>query len=68
MNIKKERVINKMPGNKKCTISRIVKHSKGYGFKITFDTFAEASKYKDQAYYIINVDGYKINNVKGYSK
>ena len=54
-----------MPGNKKCTIGRIVKHSRGYGFKITFDNFDEANKYKDQVYYIINVDGYKINNVKG---
>jgi hypothetical protein len=58
-----------MSNNKKCTISRIVKHHNGgYGFKITFDSFAEASKYKDQAYYIINVDGYQINNVKGYSE
>ena len=55
---------------KTCYIGGIVQHKlgnkSGYGFKITFNTPAEAVKYKEQAEYIIQVDGYKLINKRGY--
>jgi hypothetical protein len=47
------------------TIGRIIKHSNGIGFKVTFNTKEEAQKYKDEIYFIISVDGYKIDNKGG---
>jgi len=45
-----------------CIISRILKHSMGYGFKITFETVEDAEKCKDMLYWILkNENKMKVN-------
>jgi len=48
------------------TISGIIKHRNGYGFKITFNNNEEADRYKDMIRWILKDDGYHIENKKGY--
>ena len=48
------------------TISGIIKHHSGYGFKLTFNKSEEAQKYKDMIRWILQDDGYKIKDKKGY--
>ena len=38
------------------TMSGIIKHSKGYGFKITFPTIKKANHYKDMLHWLIKDD------------
>lgn len=51
---------------KECTLSGIIKHSNGIGFKITFNSKDTANKYKDMLRFILAEDGFKINYRQGY--
>ena len=55
-----------MVNQPKVTMGKIIKHTKGIGFKITFPDKEQANKYKDMIRWIIADDGYRIDNDTGY--
>ena len=50
----------------KVTIGGIIKYNGGIGFKCVFQDKEQANKYKDMIRWILNNDGYHIEDKKGY--
>ena len=55
-----------MPCDKKIKMSGIIKHTDGYGFKITFPSPETANKYKDMVRWLFISDGYPLIYKTGY--